>query len=61
MPSCIRPHRQPNGLVTGPATGQIRPLAEGPELADEGGADCCAAAAAAAAAAAIARSFTSRL
>src|SRR3954470_13993609 len=24
-PSCIRPQRQPNGLVTGPLTGQISP------------------------------------
>src|SRR5205823_3413739 len=41
MPSCIRPQRIPNGLVTGPETGQIRPDAEGvpepydPEPADE--------------------------
>src|SRR3954471_22618180 len=27
-PSCIRPQRQPNGLVTGPLTGQIRPCDE---------------------------------
>src|SRR4051794_17275257 len=27
-PSCIRPQRQPNGLVTGPFTGQIRPWEE---------------------------------
>jgi hypothetical protein len=25
MPSCIRPHRQPNGLVIGPLTGQMSP------------------------------------
>src|SRR5688500_8454231 len=36
MPSCIRPQRQPNGLTTGPLTGQTNPLAEGePSLEDE--------------------------
>ena len=29
IPSCIRPQRIPNGLVTGPETGQIRPATEG--------------------------------
>src|SRR5438046_8629138 len=29
IPSCIRPQRIPNGLVTGPLTGQIRPAADG--------------------------------
>src|ERR687887_278474 len=29
MPSCMRPQRQPNGLVTGPFTGQISPEADG--------------------------------
>jgi len=29
FPSCMRPHRQPNGLVIGPDTGQIRPAFEG--------------------------------
>src|SRR6187401_42655 len=28
IPSCIRPQRQPNPLVTGPETGQIIPLEE---------------------------------
>ena len=31
IPSCIRPQRQPNGLVTGPATGQMRPADDGVE------------------------------
>jgi hypothetical protein len=26
MPVCIRPQRIPNGLVTGPLTGQMNPL-----------------------------------
>jgi hypothetical protein len=26
IPSCIRPQRHPNGLTTGPDTGQISPL-----------------------------------
>src|SRR6478736_2365787 len=29
IPSCMRPQRQPNGLVTGPLTGQMKPAAEG--------------------------------
>ena len=29
MPSCMRPQRQPNGLVTGPETGQIIPDDDG--------------------------------
>src|SRR6185369_3552759 len=29
IPSCIRPQRQPNGLVTGPLTGQMKPDADG--------------------------------
>src|SRR5438477_12220390 len=29
IPVCIRPQRIPNGLVTGPFTGQISPAAEG--------------------------------
>ncbi len=29
IPSCIRPQRTPNGLVTGPAAGQISPASEG--------------------------------
>ena len=29
IPSCIRPQRQPNGLVTGPLTGQMKPAADG--------------------------------
>jgi hypothetical protein len=33
-PSCIRPQRQPNGLTTGPLTGQMKPLAEGDESVD---------------------------
>src|ERR1700741_791832 len=44
IPSCIRPQRIPNGLVTGPFTGQMKPEAEGdvsagPEYDDE---DDCA-------------------
>jgi len=31
MPACKRPQRIPNGLTTGPFTGQINPLAEGVE------------------------------
>src|SRR5688572_14394544 len=34
MPSCMRPQRHPNPLVTTPLTGQIRPLEETP-LPDE--------------------------
>src|SRR3954469_1633609 len=34
MPSCIRPQRIPNGLTTGPLTGQIRPCEEGVESLD---------------------------
>src|SRR5438128_2223436 len=29
IPVCIRPHRKPNGLVTGPLTGQMSPAADG--------------------------------
>ena len=29
IPACSRPQRQPNGLVTGPFTGQISPAADG--------------------------------
>jgi hypothetical protein len=29
IPSCIRPQRIPNGLVTGPLTGQMKPAADG--------------------------------
>src|ERR671936_1953680 len=35
IPSCMRPHRIPNGLVTGPLTGQMRPAAEGVESGGE--------------------------
>src|SRR3954447_8024383 len=51
IPSCIRPQRQPNGLVTGPEAGQIMP----PEDDDVAGAlpDEARAAAAAACAARI--------
>src|ERR687897_54704 len=34
IPSCIRPQRQPNGLTTGPLTGQTKPLADGVESVD---------------------------
>src|SRR5919197_1351549 len=30
IPSCMRPQRMPNGLVIGPCTGQMSPLAETP-------------------------------
>src|SRR4051794_3836219 len=47
MPSCIRPQRMPNGLVTGPLTGQMRPCEDGVESpgADEDreGEELCAA------------------
>ena len=33
IPSCIRPHRQPNGLVTGPETGQTSPADDGASTA----------------------------
>src|ERR671931_677532 len=36
IPVCIRPQRMPKGLVTGPLTGQMKPLAEGVE-SDAGG------------------------
>jgi hypothetical protein len=36
IPSCIRPQRQPNPLVTGPETGQTKPAAEGPEELEAG-------------------------
>src|ERR671937_318431 len=32
MPVCMRPQRIPNGLTTGPLTGQMKPLADGDEL-----------------------------
>jgi hypothetical protein len=31
IPSCIRPQRIPNPLVTGPFTGQMSPLDDGDE------------------------------
>ena len=31
MPACSRPQRSPNGLTTGPLTGQISPLDDGVE------------------------------
>ena len=34
IPACSRPQRYPNGLTTGPLTGQIRPDAEGVESVD---------------------------
>src|SRR5437763_12255492 len=48
MPSCIRPQRIPNGLTTGPSTGQTRPCEEGVESpgadeADRDDDDLCAA------------------
>src|SRR5213078_5061489 len=63
IPSCMRPQRIPNGLVTGPLTGQMRPDADGVPGDTAGGgagsslelaaaAAACAAAAARAAAAA---------
>src|SRR6478736_10331079 len=40
MPSCMRPQRNPNGLVTGPEAGQIRPADDG---VDDGPLlECCA-------------------
>ena len=43
MPSCMRPQRKPNGLVTGPLTGQISPADDG---VDDGPLlECCACAA----------------
>ena len=32
IPSCMRPQRQPNGLVTGPFTGQISPADDGVDV-----------------------------
>src|SRR4029450_6821059 len=32
IPVCMRPQRIPNGLTTGPLTGQMNPLADGAEL-----------------------------
>src|SRR5690242_4212983 len=46
MPSCIRPQRIPNGLVTGPFTGQISPCEDGVESLepdDDATAERCAA------------------
>ncbi len=35
MPSCMRPHRMPNPLTTGPFTGQMNPDADGAPVPDD--------------------------
>src|SRR3954471_910711 len=65
MPSCMRPQRQPNGLLIGPLTGQTKPDDDGAEDGAEDGAavdppDEAGRAAAAAAAACAARIWAPR-
>jgi len=40
IPSCIRPQRIPKPLVTGPLTGQMKPLDDGCVLGAVAGAAC---------------------